>query len=146
MSLAEWGNVEKDPLFLTEYVRAALKRQITHQLSRGTKQLVIFLLDPDLESTVRESLQYTATGSYVDLEAERLRKILEVIQNARSTIPDNVQVPQILTVLELRSSIRRLVAYSIPDLYVTSYQELTPDCDIQPVGRIALNQSFSLRI
>ena len=145
MSLAEWGNIEKDPLILTEYVRAALKRQITHQISRGTKQLVILLLDPELESTIRESLQHTPTGSYVNLEADLLRKVLEVIQNARSTIPDNFQVPHLLTVIELRSSIRRLVAYSIPDLHVTSYQELTPDCDIQPVGRISLTQSFRLR-
>ena len=145
MSLAEWGRVESDPLFLTEYARAALKRQISHKLSRGTKQLVIFLLDPDIESPIRESLRHTPTGSYVDLESDQLRKILEVIQNAMRAIPNNVQVPQILTTMEIRAAIRRLVALSIPQLYVVSYQELMPDYNIQPVGRISVNKGTSWR-
>ena len=145
MALAEWGRVESDPLFLTEYARAALKRQISHKLSRGTKQLVIFLLDPDIESPIRESLRHTPTGSYVDLASDYLRKILEVIQNAMRAIPNNVQVPQILTTMEIRAAIRRLVALSIPQLYVISYQELMPDYNIQPVGRISVNKGTSWR-
>lgn len=145
MSFAEWGCVESDPLFLTEYARGALKRQITHFLTRGTKQFVVFLLDADIESLVLESLRYTPTGSYVDLEPDHLRRILEVIQNAMSAIPDNAQVPQILTTMEIRSSIRRLVALSIPQLHLISYQELRSDCNIQPIGRISLNKGVNWR-
>lgn len=144
MSLAKWGRVEKDPLFLTEYVRGALKRQITHFLTRGTKQIIVFLLDPDdIESLVRNSFRHMPTSSYVDLDPDRLRKILEVIQDAMSLIPSNVQVPQILTTMEIRASIRRLVALAIPRLHVISYQELSPDCNIQLIGRISLTKGTS---
>ena len=54
-------------------------------------------------------------------------------------LPDDVQVPQILTTMEIRSTVRRLVAPVLPRLRVVSYQELRPDADIQPVGRIALD-------
>jgi type III secretory pathway component EscV len=144
MALADWGRVERDPLMLTEYVRAALQRQITHQLSRGTRQLIVFLLDPAIETLIRDSMRHTPTGSYVDLEPARLRSILDAIRRPWKMLPDNVQPPQILTTMEIRSSVRRLVAPSMPLLNVLSYQEMGPDADIQPIGRISLD-GFSPR-
>ena len=38
----------------------------------------------------------------------------------------------------IRSYVRRLVAPSMPELHALSYQELMPDANIQPVGRITL--------
>ncbi len=144
MALANWGCVENDPLFLTEYARAALQRLITHRLSRGSNKLVVFLLDPDIETSIRDSTRHTATGSYVDLEPDHLRNILDAIRMPLDALPDGVQVPQILTVMEIRSSIRRLVAPSMPMLNIVSYQELAPDTNIQPIGRISLD-GFSPR-
>ncbi|MCB1967759.1 MAG: FHIPEP family type III secretion protein [Candidatus Accumulibacter sp.] len=144
MALADWGRVEHDPLLLTEYVRASLQRQICHQLSRGTNQLIVFLLDPEIEALVRDAMTHTATGSYVRLAPERLRAILQAIQEAKNRLPPNVQVPQVLTTMEIRSSIRRLVAPSMPELHAVSYQELRHDMEIQPVGRISLS-GFSRR-
>jgi type III secretory pathway component EscV len=144
MALADWGRFERDPLMLTEYVRAALQRQITHQLSRGTRQLVVWLLDPCIEKLILDSMQHTPTGTYMDLEPARLRSILDSIRAPWNSLPDNVQIPQILTTMEIRSSVRRLVATSMPHLNVISYQELGPDADIQPLGRISLD-GFSTR-
>lgn len=137
LALADWGRVEADPQFLTEYVRAALRRQITHQVSRGTNRLVVFLLHPALEATIRDAARHTATGSYVDLEPERLRGIVHAIREPALALPAGYQVPQILTVTEVRASIRRLVAPSMPWLHVVSYQDLRPDATIQPLGRIS---------
>jgi FHIPEP family/TIR domain len=144
MALADWGRVEDDPLLLTEYVRAALRRQITYQLSRGTNQLAVFLLHPDIETGIRESMRYTPTGSFIDLEPARLRKIVDAIYEAWCALPDGVQVPQILTTMEIRSSVRRLLAPSMPRLHVVSYQELRPDTEVQPLGRISFD-GFSAR-
>jgi type III secretory pathway component EscV len=140
MSLANWGRFESDPLYLTEYVRAGLQRQITHILTRGTRQFVVFLLDPAIESLVAAAIRQTPTGSYVDLEPDRLHQILTAIQQAMSAIPDHMQIPQILTQMEIRASMRRLVALSLPHLPVISYQEMNADCNIQPIGRISLDQ------
>ncbi|HEX6625488.1 MAG TPA: FHIPEP family type III secretion protein [Pyrinomonadaceae bacterium] len=68
LALADWGRVENDPLLLTEYVRAALRRQLTYRLSRVTNQLVEFLLHPEIETAIRDATRHTATGSYVELE------------------------------------------------------------------------------
>ena len=137
IAIGDWARVEPDPLMLTEYVRAALKRQITHMFSRGTNVLIVFLLDPELESLIRDSTRFVPTGSYVDLAPDRLRGILDAIQKELDAVPDNFQVPQILTTTEIRSSVRRLVAPSMPGLHVVSYQELRQDVNIQPIARIS---------
>ena len=63
---------------------------------------------------------------------------------AMDTLPNGVQMPQILTNLEIRASVRRLVVTSMPQLHVVSYQDLRPDVNIQPLGRISLD-GFSPR-
>jgi type III secretion protein V len=79
MALADWGRVERDPLFLTEYVRAGLQRQITYRASRGTNSIVVLLLDPEIERSIAEATRHTATGSYVALAPERVRAIVNAI-------------------------------------------------------------------
>ena len=138
MALADWGRVERDPLLLAEYVRVALNRYITHKFTRGQLTLPAFLLDPNIETSIREATRHTATGSYLDLEPACLRKILDAIHEPMRALPDGVQVPVIVTVMEIRSIVRRLVAPSLPRLHVLSHQELRAGTRIQPVGRISL--------
>jgi len=144
MTLAYRGRSEHDPLILTEYVRAGLRRQISHQVGHGEKLLIVFLLDPEVEGCLREAMTHTATGSYLNLPPDALAAILDPIRNAVQALPAGVQMPQILTALDIRSSIRRLVAPSLPLLQVVSYHDLRPDIEIQPVGCITL-QGFRPR-
>lgn len=136
MSLADRGREEQDPLYLSEYVRAQLQRQITHRLSRGTGQLIVLLLDPDIENAIRDATRHTATGSYVDLDPIRLQQIMTALREPMLAFPREAQLPQILTDIGIRAALRRLVAPSMPDLHVLSYSELRPDVSIQPVGRV----------
>lgn len=136
--LADWGRTEQDPLYLAEYARAGLQRQLTHQLSRGTKTLIVFLLDPEIESLIENHRRFTATGSYVDLPPDQLRAVLDAIREPMREFPDGVQAPQILTTIGVRSYVRRLVAPSIPELHALSYPELMPEAKVQPAGRITL--------
>ena len=124
---------------LTEYVRAALKRPITYQLSRGMNELMVFLLHPEIETSITNSIRHTATGTYVDLEPDELRDILDAIREPQAVLGNHIQIPTILTVTEIRSFVRRLVAPSMPKLHAVSYEQLRPDTNIQPVGRISLH-------
>lgn len=87
---------------------------------------------------MRKAFTHPATGSYLDLPPEALAAILQAIRAALQALPPGTQVPQILTTLEIRSSIRRRVAPSMPLLQVVSYRDLLPDIPIQPTGRITL--------
>jgi len=137
-ALAEWGQVESDTVMLTEYVRNALKRYISHKYTRGGNTLVVYLLDPQIEETVRGSIQHTQSGSYLALEPEITQEILTSVRNEVGNLPPTAQNPVILTTMEIRRYFRKLVELEFPHLAVLSYQELSPDMNIQPIARISL--------
>lgn len=137
-ALAEWGQVENDTVMLTEYVRNALKRYISHKYTRGGNTLVVYLLDPQIEETVRSSIQHTQSGSYLALEPEVTQEILTSVRNEVGNLPPTAQNPVILTTMEIRRYFRKLVELEFPHLAVLSYQELSPDMNIQPIARISL--------
>jgi type III secretion protein V len=137
-ALAEWGPVENDTVMLTEYVRAALKRYISHKYTRGQSTLIVYLLDPQIEETVRSSIQHTSSGSYLALEPEITQEILAAVRNEIGNLPPSAQQPVILTTMEIRRYFRKLVELEFPHLAVLSYQELSPEMNIQPIARISL--------
>jgi type III secretion protein V len=137
-ALAEWGQVENDTVMLTEYVRNALKRYISHKYTRGSATLVVYLLDPQIEETVRSSIQHTQSGSYLALEPEVTQEVLTAVRNEVGNLPPTAQNPVILTTMEIRRYFRKLVELEFPHLAVLSYQELSPDMNIQPIARISL--------
>lgn len=138
-ALAEWGQVENDTVMLTEYVRNALKRYISHKFTRGGNTLVVYLLDPRIEETVRSSIQHTQSGSYLALEPEITQEILTAVRNEVGNLPPTAQNPVVLTSMEIRRYFRKLVELEFPHLAVLSYQELSPDMNIQPIARISLD-------
>lgn len=137
-ALAEWGQVENDTVMLTEYVRNALKRYISHKFTRGGNTLVVYLLDNQIEETVRGAIQHTQSGSYLALEPEITQEILSAVRGEVGNLPPTAQNPVVLTTMEIRRYFRKLVELEFPHLAVLSYQELSPDMNIQPIARIAL--------
>ena len=53
-AIAEYGQVEADNVMLTEHVRSALKRYVSHKYARGTNTLVVYLLDSQIGYGVEE--------------------------------------------------------------------------------------------
>ncbi|MEW6605859.1 MAG: type III secretion system export apparatus subunit SctV [bacterium] len=137
-SIAEWGAVEKDTVMLTEYVRQGLKRYITHKYTAGKEILFVYLLDPQIEEMVSNAIQHTPSGNYLALVPEITYEILDAIKKEIQNLPATAQKPVILTSQEIRRYVRKLVEIQFPHLAVLSYQELTPEITIQPLGRIKI--------
>jgi len=138
-ALAEWGPVESDTVMLSEYVRSALKRYVSHKYSRGQSTLIVYLLDPQIEETIRSSIQHTSSGSYLALEPEITQEILTAVRNEVGSLPPSAQQPVIFTTMEIRRYVRKLVELEFAHLAVVSYQELSPEMNIQPIARITLS-------
>jgi len=134
-ALAVHAPTEKDPLTLTELVRAALRRQLTHRHARGGT-LAVTLLDPAIEDAIRDAIQRTSAGSYLALAPALARDILAAIRREAPSEPGVEAV--LLTQADVRRFVRRLVEGERPDLVVLSYQELAPEVVVQPLGRVSL--------
>src|SRR5258706_5336015 len=79
-ALADWARSEKDPVLLTEHVRAALRRYLTHALAEGRGTLMVLLLDPLLEDTIRGAIQRLPSGSYLALDPETSQDIVSAVR------------------------------------------------------------------
>ncbi len=137
-SLIEWGQKEKDSVLLTEYVRATLKRHISHKYSSGQNVLPAYLLAPSIEDQVRGAIRQTSAGSYLSLDPAVSKKLVENIKKAVGDIGASGQRPVLLTSMDIRRYLRKMIEQDLYELPVLSYQELTQEINIQPLARIDL--------
>lgn len=137
-ALVEWGQKEKDVVLLTEYVRGALKRHISHKYCAGQNMLPAYLLAPKVEETLRAAIRQTSAGSYLALDPSIGKKLVETIKKTVGKISPNGQRPVMLASMDIRRYLRKMIEQDLYDLQVVSYQELVPDVNVQPLGRIDL--------
>jgi len=137
-SLSEWAQTEKDTVLLTEYVRSSLKRYVSYKYSQGQSILSVYLLDPEIEDMVRGAIKQTSAGSYLALDPDTTQMILNAMRQVITPIPAGGQPPVMLTAIDVRRFVRKLIEGEFPDMAVVSYQEVVPEIKIQPLGRIQL--------
>ncbi len=139
-TLAQWAEVERNTLMLTEHIRAGLRRYITHKYAGHSNTLAVYLLDPEIEDLVRNAIRSTEKGNYLALEPETTQEIVEAVgkEIASHPFPPGARPPVILTTAEIRRYFRKIIEMEFPQLSVLSYQELSENLRIQPIARVNL--------
>ena len=137
-ALVDWAGREKDIVLLTEQVRGALKRQISYMHSGGLNILPVVLLQPDVEDMMRKAIRQTSSGAYLALAPESSTAFLAALQKETDAAIQRKQAPVLLTSMDIRRYVRRLIEQDFYDLPGLSYQELTPEITTQPIARIKL--------
>jgi type III secretion protein V len=139
-SLAQVAHSDKDPLTLTEFVRSQMRRTLTHQLTRGHREVSVLLLDSTIEDTVRGAISRTAAGSFLTLAPGAARDIVSAVRRALASWPSaSPQVPVLLTQPDIRRFVRKLLETDLGELKVISYAELVPEVVIKPVDRATVS-------
>jgi len=136
-TLCEWGRVEHEVLALTEHVRAGLKRKICYQISQGRPLLFVYRLDPEIEEMFRNSIRQSASGAYLAMDPALSKQVMQAARAQIGNLPPGAQRPVIVTDGEIRRFVKRLLDFAIPDVAVLSYDQLTPQISLQPLGVIA---------
>jgi type III secretion protein V len=141
-AIALWAPVETNPTTLTEYVRTELKRYISFKYTRGQNSLVVYLLDPEIEEVITNSIRQSENGNYLALEPETAQDILKTFDVEVGNIPPTAQKPVVITTMEVRRYLKKLVELHHPEVAVLSFQELAPEIRIQPIARISLQKQL----
>jgi len=136
-ALIEWGQKEKEPVLLTEYVRSTLKRYVSYKFSRGQNILSVYLLEQDLEEKIRKAVRQTSAGAYLAMDPASVKAFLQSVRSQINGYMEANQRPVLLTSLDVRRYARKLIEQEFYELPVISYQELTEEIVVQPLGRIA---------
>ena len=143
-TLAEHGPHEPNTVMLTEHVRVALSRYLCYRFGQGHDTLLAYLLAPEIEDMIRSSIEHHPQGSYLALEPDVAQEILGAIRHEINQLPAGARQPVILTAQEIRRFVRKLIELEFFEVAVLSFQELSPDFRVQPVGRIGLNHENEL--
>ncbi|MGB9618998.1 MAG: flagellar biosynthesis protein FlhA [Armatimonadota bacterium] len=143
--LANAARLTKDPDALTEYVRSALCRQIT-RLCQGDDGVVRALtLTPALEQTLADGIRQTESGAQLVLAPDVARKILEAVRSQVERMAAFGHVPVVLCSPRTRVHFRRLVERMTPNLWVLSYNEISPEAKLETVGTVSLDDEGTSR-
>lgn len=136
-TLADYAKVTRDNDVLTEYVRQALKRQITKQYIGSDLKLKVLTLDPSLEEQLRESVQQTEFGSYLALDPEIAQQVMDKLTSYYETLTSQGITPIVLCAPVLRIYFKRLVDRFITNLVILSYNEIDSDVNVEVIGMVS---------
>lgn len=137
-ALSEWAQTERDTVLLTEYVRSSLKRYISYKYSQGQSVLAAYLLDPEIEDMVRSSIKQTSAGSFLALDPDTTQLVIQAFKSIIVPAPAGSQPAVLITNMDVRRFVRKLIESDFPEMPVISYQEIIPEIRIQPLGRVQL--------
>ncbi|BFI55715.1 secretion system apparatus protein SsaV [Yersinia pseudotuberculosis] len=133
-ALVVWAPKEKDIVMLTEYVRIALRRHLCRRFSHNKTWISVLRLGDGVEHLIRDSIRQTSSGTYSALEERRSLLILNKIKNAFAENQDAV----LLTTLDVRRFVRKIIERDLFVLPVLSWQELGDEMNLKVAGTIEL--------
>jgi type III secretory pathway component EscV len=126
-----------DTVAMTEQARHALRGQITAKFAQGCGPLQVIQMDPAIDLLIGSAIQRTAVGPYLALDPQLTQEFLASIRTEVTTLGAGVaEVPILVTAVEVRPFIRKLVSLEFPSLHVLSPQDVEPGTPIQAVARI----------
>ena len=100
--------------------------------------LSAYLLDEDLEETVRGGIRQTSSGNYLALDPSVTRNLVEQTKALVGDISRLENKPVVVTAMDIRRYVRTMLEIELYDLAVLSFQELTQEVTVQPLGKVAL--------
>ena len=135
-SLVEWGQQEKDVVMLTEYVRGDLKRYISYKFSSDQNVLSAYLFEQDIEETIRGGIRQTSSGNFLALDPAVTQRLVAETKALVGDISRLESKPVLVTAMDIRRYVRKMLEIDLYDLSVLSFQELTQEVTVQPLGKI----------
>lgn len=112
-----------------DVIRVHLSRSLSFQFA-PMATISVLLVDPELEWIIRE-------GQTHGWSAEELQNLLQAIRREYSLFQRTAVA--ILTTMDVRAELARVIRNAFPNLAVLAYQELSPDLSITPLARVTFD-------
>lgn len=136
-TLADYAKITKDADVLTEYVRQALKRQISKQYGGDKQTISVLTLDPSLEERLRESIQHSEFGSYLALDPDVAQGMIDKLAKQYEDWSQRGITPVVICAPILRLYFKRLIERFISNLVVLSYNEIDSNINVEVIGMVS---------
>jgi type III secretion protein V len=91
-----------------------------------------------VEEAIRGAIRQTSSGSFLALAPETTQQIVASVRREVGELTESPPRPVLLTSMDIRRYVRKMVEQEYYELPVLSYQELTQEISVQPLGRISI--------
>ncbi|WP_299285103.1 flagellar biosynthesis protein FlhA [uncultured Tateyamaria sp.] len=130
---------------LAEHLRGSMKRQLCHRIAGREGILGIMLLDPNLEATIRRSLQDARRPAGVPEDGLTLppqvnEAILKQMRDVISEQDSGTRLPALVCAADLRRRFRNYLAMHDIHVPVLATHELASEISTYPVGLLKAPQ------
>lgn len=131
-TLADYAPMTKDLNLLTDYVRVALKRQISKMLAGEDGKIHVLTLSPQAEERIlkaQENGGEPLSPAWLNrFYASLNQKIRPIMQEGRN--------PVLLVAPAIRRYVRSITERVSPKIFVVSYQEIIPEMEVHSLGMV----------
>ena len=128
-SLVQWAPREKDVLMLVEHVRGALARYICHKFAVNN-ELRTVVISPEIEDVVRKGIRQTSAGAFLNLEPAVSEDLLDRVAVTLAQLALAHKDVVLLTAVDVRRFIKKLVETRFRELEVLSFGEITDSVSV----------------
>lgn len=130
-TLSDAAQREKDVYALTELVRIGLKRQLCYRYAPAGR-LNALLLEPALEEMLRGAVRVNGGAQQLALDPAQMSQLM---QRFKEEVQRH-QPAAIVTAVDIRRHVRKLIEPDCFDTPVLSYHELMPTLHLEVLGRV----------
>ena len=137
-TLIEYSEKTADPIVLTEYVRRALKRQISNSVKSEDGVIHAIGLDPSLERNMIDSLKGEGEERYISINPDLLKRMMEEMSKLLENQMKKGYIPVVVCSGAIRPYFKRLIEPYLPLVSVVSYEEIAEDAKLSVDGMVSL--------
>ncbi|MCL2154977.1 MAG: flagellar biosynthesis protein FlhA [Leptospirales bacterium] len=134
-TLATYSSHTKEQGILTEFVRAALARQITGSFTAEDNALFVITVDPEIENIIRDSIhEDRVEGKVLALDPESHKMIINALLDAYTRASKMGFAPVFLVSSQIRSVTFVLLEREVQVPVVLAYNEISKNIKVNVVA------------
>lgn len=139
-TLADAAQREKDVFALTELVRIGLKRQLCYRYA-PTGRLGALLIDPSVEELLRSAVRVNGGVQQLALDPAQTTQLIQKFTQAIA----HHRPAAIVTAVDIRRHVRKLIEIECFDTPVLSYHELVPTLHLGVLAHVGKDDAPMLQ-
>ena len=134
-AMTKWAPKEKDVITLVEHIRTAMGRYISSKFSGGGKIRAV-MISQDIEDRIRNGIKQTAMGTFLNMDPHEMSEVMDLFEAGLRTISIQHKDLVVLTSMDVRRFIKKLLESKYTDLEVLSFGEISDTVQIDVLKTI----------
>ena len=123
---------------LSEYVRNSLGRTICKQFVDDRDRIFCLTLDPALEEMINGHID-RERGNVNTMPPQTAQAIVKQIAEKANELTQSGRTAVVLCSPQIRSSVRKMIETSLPQVAVLAYNEIAPEVTVEAVAMVGIN-------